>query len=141
VARLTKDGAPCAIATRVAGLDALFNVLDIVEVAAERKRDIESVARLHFELAGELDFPWMRAAIGRLRTETHWAARAKASLRDDLAGMLRGLTTDALRNEGKRNVVLYQRFRQVLADVRSAETPDLAMLSVALRELRNLVSR
>jgi len=141
VARLTKDGAPCAIATRVAGLDALFNVLDIVEVAAERKRDIESVARLHFELAGELDFPWMRAAIGRLRTETHWAARAKASLRDDLAGMLRGLTTDALRNEGKRNVVLYQRFRQVLADVRSAETPDLAMLSVALRELGNLVSR
>jgi len=83
----------------------------------------------------------MRAAIGRLRTETHWAARAKASLRDDLAGMLRGITTDALRNEGKRNVVLYQRFRQVLADVRSAETPDLAMLSVALRELRNLVSR
>ena len=55
--------------------------------------------------------------------------------------MLRGLTTDALRNEGMRNVVLYQRFRQVLADVRSAETPDLAMLSVALRELRNLVSR
>jgi NAD-specific glutamate dehydrogenase len=34
--------------------------------------------------------------------------------------------------------VLYERFRQVLADLRSAESPDLAMLSVAMRELRNL---
>ena len=55
--------------------------------------------------------------------------------------MLRALTADALKNEGKRNAVLYERFRQILTDVRSAETPDLAMLSVALRELRNLISR
>ncbi|HJS80657.1 MAG TPA: hypothetical protein VJ748_08530, partial [Vitreimonas sp.] len=87
------------------------------------------------------EFPWMRAAIGRLPTETHWATLAKASLRDDLAGMLRALTADALRNEGRRNAVLYERFRQVLTELRSAEAPDLAMLSVALRELRNLISR
>ena len=36
---------------------------------------------------------------------------------------------------------LYERFRQVLADLRSAEAPDLAMLSVALRELRNIATR
>ncbi|HJV12165.1 MAG TPA: NAD-glutamate dehydrogenase [Burkholderiales bacterium] len=140
-ARLTKDRVPSAMAITVAGLDALFNALDIVEVADERKRDIESVARLHFALAGELEFPWLRTAIGRLPTETHWATLAKASLRDDLAGMLRALTADALRNEGKRNAVLYERFRQVLTELRSAEAPDLAMLSVALRELRNLISR
>jgi len=37
-----------------------------------------------------------------------------------------------------RNAVPYERFRQVLADLRGAESPDLAMLSVAMRELRNL---
>jgi len=40
-----------------------------------------------------------------------------------------------------RNAVLYERFMQVLTDLRAAESPDLAMLSVAMRELRNLSSR
>jgi glutamate dehydrogenase len=152
VRRLEKDGVPPALAAGVAELDALFNMLDIVEVAGELKRDIEPVAQLHFALAGELDFPWLRAVIGTLPAETHWDTLAKAALRDDLAGMLRALAADALRNDGldpaslitawkKRNAVLYERFRQVLTDLRTAESPDLAMLSVALRELRNLSSR
>jgi glutamate dehydrogenase len=40
-----------------------------------------------------------------------------------------------------RNGVLYERFRQVLADLRATEPPDLAMLSVAMRELRNLTAQ
>jgi NAD-specific glutamate dehydrogenase len=56
--------------------------------------------------------------------------------------MLRALAADASKtdidNWKKKNAVLYERFRQVLADLRTAESPDLAMLSVALRELRNL---
>ena len=37
--------------------------------------------------------------------------------------------------------MLLERFSQVLADLRTAESPDLAMLSVAMRELRNLAAR
>jgi NAD-specific glutamate dehydrogenase len=33
----------------------------------------------------------------------------------------------------------FERAQQVLADVRAADNPDLAMLSVSLRELGNLV--
>jgi glutamate dehydrogenase len=73
--------------------------------------------------------------------------------------MLRALSADALRASASRDdaspsdpaalitawktrhAVLYERFRQVLADLRAAESPDLAMLSVAMRELRNLSSR
>jgi len=40
-----------------------------------------------------------------------------------------------------RNAVPHERFRQVLADLRTAEAPSLAMVSVALRELRNLSAR
>ena len=79
---------------------------------------------------------------------------AKAALRDDLASMQRQLTAVALRaapNErdparlaalweaAHKNVL--ERFSQVLADLRTAEAPDLAMLSVAMRELRNLAAR
>jgi glutamate dehydrogenase len=151
--RLEKEGVPRSLAVRCAGFDAMFSALDIVEVADGLKRDIEPVARLHFALSGELDFPWIRTRIGALPADSHWHTLAKAALRDDLAGMLRALAADALRTDGSgdpaaqiaawkgRNAVLYERFRQVLTDLRASESPDLAMLSVAMRELRNLSSR
>ena len=37
--------------------------------------------------------------------------------------------------------VLHERLKQILAELRAVESPDLAMLSVAMRELRNLASR
>ena len=144
--RLEKDRVPRELAARVAGLDAMFNALDIVEVADRLKRDVADVARVHFGLAGELDFPWLRERIGILPTENHWQTLAKAALRDDLSGMLRALTADALRAGDvatwkARNAVLHERLRQILAELRAVESPDLAMLSVAMRELRNLASR
>ena len=94
------------------------------------------------------------AHIGMLSADNHWETLAKAALRDDLASTLRSLTADALRTDASprdpaalisawktRNSVVYERFRQVLTDLRTAESPDLAMLSVAMRELRNLSSR
>jgi glutamate dehydrogenase len=152
-ARLQKDGVPPELAARCAAFEAMFYALDIVDVAHAVSRDIEPVARLHFALAGELEFPWMRARIGALPAETHWHTLAKAALRDDLASMLRALAAEALRADGAtdpasqiaawkaRNAVLYERVRQVLGELRAAETPDLAMLSVAMRELRNLSAR
>ena len=144
--RLERDGVPRELAARVAGLDAMFNALDIVEVADRLKRDLGEVARVHFGLAGELDFPWLRERIGILPAENHWQMLAKAALRDDLAGMLRALTAEALlagdvASWKSRNAVLYERLRQILSELRAAEAPDLAMLSVAMRELRNLASR
>ena len=141
-----KDGVPADLARRAAGFDMLFSALDIVEVATRLKRDIDAVARAYFTLAGELEFPWLRSSIGRLPGDDHWHALAKAALRDDLARMLRDLSEEVLSAGAadpiaawkSRNSVLYERFRQILADLRSAESPDLAMLSVALRELRNL---
>ncbi|HVL36268.1 MAG TPA: NAD-glutamate dehydrogenase, partial [Burkholderiales bacterium] len=136
---------------------ALYSALDIVEVAGAPER-LEEVARLHFALAGELEVPWLRAAIGMLAADNHWQALAKAALRDDLAAMLRTLTADALPARPQdveaggepaarvaawkaRNATLHARFQQILADLRAAEAPDLAMLSVAMRELRNLSTR
>jgi glutamate dehydrogenase len=144
--RLEKEGVPRGLAAAVAALDPMFNVLDIVAVADRLKRDGGEVARVHFALSGELDFPWLRSRIGILPAESHWQTLAKAALRDDLAGMLRALTSDALRAGDisawkARNAALHERFRQSLGELRAADSPDLAMLSVALRELRNLASR
>ena len=147
--RLEKEGVPSELAHGAAGFDAMFSALDIVAVASALKRDIDTVARVHFALAGELDFPWLRSSIGMLPADDHWHALAKAALRDDLASMLRALSQDVLSDSAAdpigawkaRNGVPYERFRQVLADLRATESPDLAVLSVTMRELRNLTSQ
>jgi glutamate dehydrogenase len=153
-ARLVQKAVPDPLATRVSIFDALFAALDIVEVAAALKCEADVVARLYFALGGRLDFPWMRSRIDRLAATTHWQTLAKAALRDDLASMQRQLTAVALRAApNERDPVrlaalwetahksLLERFGQVLTDLRGTETADLAMLSVAMRELRNLAAR
>jgi glutamate dehydrogenase len=153
-ARFASAGVPEALAARVAMSESLFAALDIVEVAAALRCEPETVARLYFSLGGKLEFAWLRARIDQLATSTHWQALAKAALRDDLASMQRQLTAVALRAApGERDParlaalweaahkMLLERFGQVLADLRSAEAPDFAMLSVAMRELRNLAAR
>jgi glutamate dehydrogenase len=153
-ARFAAAGVPGALATQAANFDAQLAALDVIEVAVAIGCDAEPVARLHFALGGRLEFPWLRSRIDRLAADSHWQALAKAALRDDLASMQRQLSAVALRaGGGERDTArlvagweaahrtLLERFGQVLADLRSVASPDLAMLSVAMRELRNLAAR
>ena len=147
-------GVPAALAAQVAGFDALAAAPDLVEVGEALGRAVEDVAAAYFALGGRLEFPWLRARVAGLAAESHWQALAKAALRDDLASMQRQLTADALHRaagEGdaaqaigaweESNRALLQRFRQVLGDLRAQGTLDLAMASVAMRELRNISVR
>ncbi len=149
--KLVEAAVPEALAARTAGFDALYSALDIVEVADGASRDVATVARLAFALGGRLDLPWLRTRIGALPADGHWQGLAKAALRDDLAGMQRALAHDALRGASDGDDVagtiaeweaghgvLLERCRHVLADLRAADSFDLAMASVAMRELRNL---
>jgi glutamate dehydrogenase len=153
-ADFAEAGVPAALAAQVAGFDALAAAPDLVEIAEALGRTVEDVAAAYFALGGRLEFPWLRARVAGLAAESHWQALAKAALRDDLASMQRQLTVDALRGAaGKGNAAqaiddweqgnraLLERFRQVLADLRAQGTLDLAMASVAMRELRNISAR
>ncbi|MGH8706882.1 MAG: NAD-glutamate dehydrogenase domain-containing protein, partial [Burkholderiales bacterium] len=153
-ARYGAAAVPDALAAQVARFETLPAALDLVEIGEALGRDVGAVAQAYFELGGKLEFPWLRERIGGLPSESHWQALAKAALRDDLAGMQRRLAADALRGgDGKgdprqaiavweeANRALLERFRQVHADLRAQKTLDLAMASVAMRELRNIAGR
>ena len=141
-----------AIAAQLASFDALPAVLDLIEVGDALGRNFETVAQAYFALDGCLQFPWLRTKVASLPSASHWQALAKAALREDLAGMQRQLTADALRAAGtgetpqalqaweEGNHALIERFRQVQTDLRAHKTLDLAMLSVALKELRNIAA-
>jgi glutamate dehydrogenase len=150
-ARYAEAGVPPGLAAQVARFDALPAALDLVEVAEALGREVRAVAEAYFALGGRLEFPWLRARIAELPAESHWQTLAKAALRDDLAGMQRQLTADVLRGAAgdpraalaaweEANRPLLERFRQVHADLRAHKTLDLAMASVAMRELRNIAA-
>ncbi len=150
----TEAGVPEELSARVACFDALPATLDLVEVGDALGRRIDAVAAAYFTLGGRLEIPWLRARVAGLPSETHWQALAKAAVRDDIAGMQRQLTADALRGAEPRdsadkaivaweaaNRTLLERFLRVQADLRAHDTLDLAMVSVAMRELRNITAR
>ncbi|HEU4397973.1 MAG TPA: NAD-glutamate dehydrogenase [Actinomycetota bacterium] len=150
-ARFTAEGVPADLANRVASLDALFSGLNVIEVATTCGETVEAVAAVYFALGARLDLHWLRDQIAKLPSETHWQALAQGALRDDLYSEQRELTAEVLRPGledrdaealidawMRENSASVDRATAMLDDLKEAETLDIAMLSVALREIRNL---
>ncbi len=143
-----RAGVPAAVARRVAALDTLFAALDIAEVSAASGRPADAVAGAYFGVTSKLGLAWLRDRIGALPGDGHWQALAKSAMRDDLAGLQRALAANALAaaTDGGDPVAAWEarhrgameRAARILGELHGVPTPDLAMLSVGLRELRNL---
>jgi glutamate dehydrogenase len=148
--RWTQAGVPREIAARVAALDTLFAALDIVEIAESSHRPVATVGGVYFQLSSKLGLGWLRERIGKLSGDSHWQTLAKGSMRDDLAELQRTLARNVLQDGAdgdaaalvakweSANREAMERAARLLSELRAAPAPDLAMLSVGLRELRNL---
>src|SRR5207247_2776202 len=89
--------------------------------------------------------------IAALPREERWDALARRALWEDLHDEQRALAADVLRESWNgpvpervsawvaHNAEPVERCLQVLADVKTGSAYDLAMLSVAVREIRNLI--
>jgi glutamate dehydrogenase len=144
-------GVPAELAQRIVHLDALFPVLDLVEIAERANVSLEEAAGVYFALGDRLELHVLHERIGALPRQERWEALARRALWEDLHGERRALTEDVLRTisadgvAGRvdawlaRNAAPVERTLQVLADVRAGGSFDLATLSVAVREIRNLI--
>jgi glutamate dehydrogenase len=145
------EGVPADLANRVASLDALFSGLNVIEVASSCGETVEVVAAVYFALGARLDLHWLRDQIASLPAGSHWQTLAQGALRDDLYSEQRDLTAEVLRRGSadrdaealiddwmQANRAAADRCLAVLADLKEAEQLDIAMVSVALREIRNL---
>jgi glutamate dehydrogenase len=151
-AELSAAGVGESLAGRVSQLEELVPALDIVEIAASTGLDIASVAEVYCALGTRLDLHWLRGRIVALPRETRWEAMARAALRDDVYAEQAALTAEVVRAGPNgmgvtecvetwclHNAGSVERCVQMLEDIRSGESPDLARLSVAVREIRNLI--
>ncbi|MFN8851264.1 MAG: NAD-glutamate dehydrogenase [Inhella sp.] len=147
--RWLADGVPAELAARVASADGLLAALDVAEVAEGVQRGFAEVSRVHVGVARRLGLARLALLVERLPASTDWQQRAKIALADDLAGLQRQLThqvlsggsgdLDALlegwESANKASVVRAQR---LMTELEESKQADLAMVSVAMRELRNL---
>ena len=151
-AEYTAQRVPGDLAIRVAALPTLYAALDIVEVAGTTKHPVENVAAVHFEVAAKLDLPWLAARIAALPATAHWQTLARAAMQDDLSTLQRTVTAAVLAVDAPdssaatlfeawstRNARALSRVSQLIGELKAGTATDAAMLSVALRELRNLV--
>jgi glutamate dehydrogenase len=152
-ARLVESGVPQDLAERAATLGPMFPALDITDVANANGEPLETAAAVYFALGDRLRLHWLRRHIEALPRDNRWRTLARSALRDDIFNQQAALTAEVLRNTpqdeppGERietwahiNEGPVHRTMQVLADINSSGTFDLSTLSVALREIRNLIT-
>jgi glutamate dehydrogenase len=153
VQRLIDAGVPRDLAERAASLGPMFSALDITDVANHAREPLDTTAAVYFTLGDRLKLHWLRRHIEALPRDNRWRTLARSALRDDIFNQQASLTAEVLRNTPddqpvherieawvEANQGPAHRTLQVLADINSSGTFDLSTLSVALREIRNLIT-
>jgi glutamate dehydrogenase len=151
--QLLDDQVPPELARKVALFSDILSALDIVEVASGLDLDYEMVARVYMAVGERLEFYWLRNQATLLPRANRWQALSRSALRADLFNQHRILTGEVLAQTEARgeaaqrveqwfaqNATQVQRSRQVLADIKTAGEADFNMLSVAMQEIRTMVS-
>jgi glutamate dehydrogenase len=151
--RLTDANVPPDLAARAANLGPMFSALDITDVANSTGESLDTTAAVYFILGVRLRLHWLRRHIEALPRDNRWRTLARSALRDDIYNQQAALAAEVLSdtpddkpvderieawveaNEGPADRTL-----QVLTDINSSGTFDLSTLSVALREIRNLIT-
>jgi glutamate dehydrogenase len=145
---LEADGLPERLAYRVASLGVMAAALDIVRLS-RGGRPVEEVARVYFGVGTRFGLERLRLAGSTIAAETPWQKAAVAAVVDDLYAYQSTLASRVIsETNGARDPVeswlaprlrVVERVDQLMNDVRAAQSVDLAMLTVASRQLRVLV--
>ncbi|HLO78730.1 MAG TPA: NAD-glutamate dehydrogenase [Magnetospirillum sp.] len=145
------QGVPAELAAKVADLIVLASAADIVRIAVRQGTTVEDAGSLYFTIGHRFGLGVLRAAAQKLAVGGHWQKLASAAAIEDLYGIQRDITTamaaeapglaaaEALAAWIAGHRIAVERTDLVLAEVRAARQIDLAMLTVAARQLKGLV--
>jgi glutamate dehydrogenase len=137
-------GVPERLAQRSSQWPVVHTFLDIVRLAGRTGAPVAAVARTYWEMFEVVDAGWVWDAIGSMPRSDRWQTQARSALRDDLLAVLADLTEDVL-GVGSvdawtaRNERSLARAAGLSAELRRSDALELTTLTVALRQLRNVV--
>ncbi len=121
----------------------LHTGFDVIELAGRTGESVADVATAYWAVFDLLDVGWLWDAIGALPRADRWQTQARSALRDDLLVALADLADDALYVGSAAawvaaNERLVARTMAMFTEIRRTGHLDVGILSVALRQLRNL---
>ncbi len=157
--RLTSRGVPKDLAAQIAALDPMAAAFDVVRIGDACKHGVAETARVYFHVGAELGIDWLRGAVTTVKAETAWEKLALRAIVDDTYAHQSGLTARMLKEgnaaklaAGKASAAqalvsgwldersaAVDRTATLLSELRGAHGLDLAMLTVANRQLATLV--
>jgi glutamate dehydrogenase len=138
--RLAAAGVPAGLAVRIAGVIFLITAFEIADLAALAGQPVERAARTFYDVGARFAFDELRAAARLLPAETVWQKAAAETLIDDFYAMQAEFAERSLRGDGNGDADTTRAAAlasvEALAREFRAAKPDLAMLVVASRQLR-----
>lgn len=147
---LVRAGLPQSLARRLIELEPLYSALDLVKVCSETKASLDRAARVYFRIGTDLELDWLRDTLAEFEAGDPWQERYRAGLEDEFYAQLRVLTERVLTStsneqspetqvarwaEAQKGAVT--RLRCTLNELQGGSSLDLAMLGVAIQELRS----
>ncbi|MGH7048516.1 MAG: NAD-glutamate dehydrogenase [Stellaceae bacterium] len=145
--RLAEAGVPAALAARIGAMIFLAPALDIAELAEAAAQPLDRAARIYYGCGERFAIDDMRAAAGRLPIETRWQKLAVEATVDDLAALQGDIARrilasahayepDPLAAWAAQHADALSPAEAVALELRASAAPDLALLVVAARQLR-----
>jgi glutamate dehydrogenase len=149
---LLRDNVPPELATRVATSRILYFALDLVEVSHATRASVDKVFHAFLLISRELNLEEFREQIHRIDAHNQWHHMARESFRDELDAQTRALSQSLVVQKTKKpgdiEAALEQwllaheeplrRWRKLQSEFQRGDEPDLALYSVAIRELATL---
>jgi glutamate dehydrogenase len=149
-ARLQAAGFPTGVAARAAGILFLITALEVADLAERARQPLDRAARLFYAVGAQFALDQMRAAARRLPADTAWQKSAAETLIDDFYLLQSDIAVRVLADaDGAADPLAAWRepraaglapAEAIAAELRSAAAPDLAMLVVAGRQLRQALA-
>jgi glutamate dehydrogenase len=149
--QLASEGVPMSLAQPIGQMIFLSPALEIAELAERTARPLEPAARIFYGAGARFALDEMRDAARRLPAETAWQKQAVETVIDDLFVLQGDLAARVLQSgadeasaNGADPLAAWAKDRAaslapaeaIATELRSATAPDLAMLVVAGRQLR-----
>ena len=136
---------PASLAERVAGLDFLASAVDIVRLSPGSSLEIAELGRRFFAVGARFRLDLLRRAARQLRAETPWQRLAVAATVEDFYAHQAALTATATRlaaPDFESWLAAHDtiHLETVIDEILQAPQPDIAMLTVADRLFRRLIS-
>jgi glutamate dehydrogenase len=140
---LATNGIEESISMRLSQLEFLYHGLDVAQVASQCKTKVTIAAQTWYGLYERLQGDWLNQAIANLPDKDQWQRKARASLKHEFEASLAQLTQAVISSDQNqawemRNHDLIERCLSIFGELQSNTNINLAMLSVAVREIAKL---